>query len=152
APFTVTLNTNEFGQGGEIEVTISSATENFVGFFLQARSVGGQDEPVGTFSGLTSKMKHVGCSETYPEGAVTHTGQYPNITEIEGDPGVTLTWTASNSAGNEDVTFYATVALDHDTYWVKLESELGTYNGFNVLSPTLCVLLFPISALLARFL
>ncbi|XP_071846866.1 putative ferric-chelate reductase 1 [Apostichopus japonicus] len=143
SPFTVTVSEVEFGQGGQVEVTIQGSV-NFAGFLLQARQ-DGEDEPVGTFSDLASDMKFVECSATYTEAAVTHTNSNP----FDGD--VTVTWTAP-STQIADVTFYATVASDHDNYWVMLESEKIIYSGFSVLYPKLCMVLLPMVAILNRFL
>ncbi|KAJ8028703.1 Defense protein l(2)34Fc [Holothuria leucospilota] len=148
APFGVTVNVDKFGLEDEVEVTIGGDTQNFVGFFIQAR-VDGEEEAVGSFSGLNEeKMKYVDCSDTYANEAVTHTNQFPTATPFES---VQLNWTSPKTKiGN--IKFYATVAQNHDIYWVKLESEPLTYNGFTVLSPTLSLLLLPVAVIFTRYL
>ncbi|XP_072039608.1 putative defense protein 3 [Amphiura filiformis] len=114
-PYTIAVNTSMVGQGDPIEVTIYG--ELFQGFLLQAR-VKDTTTPIGQFTLIPYLLQPRDCNAT--SDSVTHKDprDKPN--------GTTLTWTApSHKFG--DFYFIATVAKNHDAFWVGIKSDTLEY-------------------------
>ncbi|XP_041483136.1 putative defense protein 3 [Lytechinus variegatus] len=128
SPYSFTVEGSEYNPGGELEVsiTIASGTDSFQGFLLQARKVS-DDTVVGTFTAPDDEIgKLLTCN--YPGSTVTHTNNTEKTMQ-------TFTWNApSDLTGN--ITFFGTVALDHDTFYVGLESDELTEGAAVTREPT----------------
>ncbi|XP_041458013.1 putative defense protein 3 isoform X2 [Lytechinus variegatus] len=128
SPYSFTVEGSEYNPGGELEVsiTIASGTDNFQGFLLQARKVD-DSTVVGTFTEPDSDIGQL-LTCTNAGDTVTHTNNTEKTEQ-------SFTWHApSDLTGN--ITFFGTVALDHDTFYVGLESDELTEGAAVTQGPT----------------
>ncbi|XP_019613940.1 PREDICTED: putative defense protein 3 [Branchiostoma belcheri] len=109
SPYSIQAGATSYQAGGTVTVQIMGPV--FRGFLLQARRPG-MTTPVGTFSNAPNNTKTTTC--TTADSSMTHDN-------TEAKENITLTWTAP-SPGVGNVQFVATVAQDHDTYWMNLAS------------------------------
>ncbi|XP_072039606.1 putative defense protein 3 [Amphiura filiformis] len=118
SPYSLDVDIEMVGKGGTVQVTIKGST--FRGFLLQARLADGSStDPVGTFSTSVENTKTTTCTAT--DDSVTHAN-----TEIKPD-GTTVTWMAPSMEFG-DIKFMATVAENHDVFWVGHESSTVSYD------------------------
>ncbi|XP_063955194.1 putative defense protein 3 isoform X3 [Lytechinus pictus] len=128
SPYNFTFEGSEYNPGGDLEVSIATAsgTDSFQGFLLQARKVD-DDTVVGTFTAPDSEIGQL-LACTYAGSTVTHTNNTEKTEE-------TFTWHApSDLTGN--ITFFGTVALNHDTFYVGLRSDELTEGAAVTEEPT----------------
>ncbi|XP_001201345.1 putative defense protein 3 isoform X1 [Strongylocentrotus purpuratus] len=110
-PYNITFDVQEYVRGDEVQVTIEGT---FQGFLLQARRVS-DDVPVGTFTAPNATIgKLLLC--TTSNTTVTHTNMDEKTDQV-------FTWQVPD-AGTGDVRFFATVATDHDNFYVGILSEI----------------------------
>ncbi|XP_070554684.1 putative defense protein 1 [Ptychodera flava] len=91
---------------------------DYQGIFLQARIVG-KDAPVGTWSSPPDNTQLRTCMNA--NDAVTHAN-----TDVKGNSSV-YSWTTEK--GSEAIEFVATIAENHDIYWVKVKSAQIDISG-----------------------
>lgn len=110
-PFQITLDKTMYAGGDVITVNLSrTATNQFKGFFIQARNQDGTKIP--GFA-LIQNSKFLQCDT--PNDAVTHTEASPKDS-------VTFQFTApATSRGN--ITIVATAVESFNTFWVRIPSE-----------------------------
>ncbi|OCT85250.1 putative ferric-chelate reductase 1 [Xenopus laevis] len=114
APYRVSASSYTFSPGDEITVTLlANSNTTFEGFFLQARSVSGNNM-VGNFRVLNSNSQILECGGVMGL-AVSHvnTTKKYNITAL---------WTAPDLS--DDVHFRATFVRNFRTFWVGVESPV----------------------------
>lgn len=130
-PYSLTVNKANYAEGDKLQVTLSkTSTGQFKGYLIEAR-----DKNQNILPGF--RITGDGKSLTCPNGnAVTHT-------ENSFKNSVTFEFTAPRtSTGN--ITMYATVVKDYNTYWVKIPSRsipgLTGASSNNVISKAVMVL------------
>ncbi|XP_070553457.1 putative defense protein 3 isoform X2 [Ptychodera flava] len=112
--YTLSASSDSYTPGGTVSVTISGSP--FSGLLLQARRPG-QTTPIGSFSSVPGNTKLKTCSST--DDSVTHSNTNTK------PAGTAFIWNApSNGVG--DIEFVATVAKNHDLYWVNIKSSVLT--------------------------
>lgn len=112
SPFNIILKKKTIAPGGSTVVVITSTPGvSIKGFLIQAR-VG--DTPVGQFMASPKNYKTMNCLGG-TKNSVTHI-------DAKSKSRVSVTWIAPENLA-EDVIFYATIAKDYSTYWVKQKSE-----------------------------
>ncbi|XP_048031022.1 putative ferric-chelate reductase 1 [Megalobrama amblycephala] len=119
SPYTVTADKTTFKDGDEITVSLSSKSDYFEGFMLQANEVG-STVPIGTFSVLNSSAQAIYCN-TDANRAVSHTSNAKKYT-------IQAKWTAP-SAKLGNIEFRATFVKSLKTFWVDVRSSALTYTG-----------------------
>ncbi|XP_075688332.1 putative ferric-chelate reductase 1 [Rhinoderma darwinii] len=112
-PYLITVSSTTFVPGDIITVTIQckSSSDNFKGFLLEARLVGGSGI-TGTFTTSDSNAQILTCAGN---AAVSHTNN--NLKKS-----ITASWTAPEGAG--PVRFRATVLSSYSTFWTGVESDI----------------------------
>ncbi|XP_063796129.1 putative ferric-chelate reductase 1 isoform X2 [Pseudophryne corroboree] len=114
APYNIIVSKTTFNAGDIITVTIQSTSgSKFMGFLLEARSVGG-DWVTGSFSVTDGNAQTLTCSAG-ANTAVSHTN--PNVKSS-----ISASWTAPE--GDAPVRFRATVLSSYSTFWTGVQSDI----------------------------
>ncbi|XP_072036384.1 uncharacterized protein [Amphiura filiformis] len=122
SPYSLAVDKTMVRIGGTVRVTINHVNGvTFRGFLLQARLAadGSSTVPIGTFSTSVENTKTTTCTAT--DDSVTHEN-----TEIKPE-GMAVTWMAPSTEFG-DIKFVATVAENHDVFWVGHESSTVSYD------------------------
>ncbi|XP_070553516.1 putative defense protein 3 [Ptychodera flava] len=109
AKYSIMPSSDEYEPGKTMTVTVEGG--DYQGIFLQARIVG-KDDPVGTWSSPPDNTQLRTCTKA--SDSVTHAN-----TNVKGNNSV-YSWTIEE--GSEAIEFVATIAENHDVYWVKVKS------------------------------
>ena len=107
------LSSNKISSGSSVNVELKpKASEEFIGFFLQARDV--VNNVAGTFETLSDDGRYVDC-DNRAQTTVTHA-------KSNSKTSVKVKWNAPSDFEGK-VRILATFVTDYSTYWVKVPSR-----------------------------
>ncbi|CAL8398018.1 unnamed protein product [Arctogadus glacialis] len=123
SPFYVTSSNTTYQDGDTITVQLqSTGATPFKGFLLQAREVGGDETPLGSFTVAVGDAQTLSCGLKSPNSAVSHTS--PSDKNL-----ISATWTAAASENPKDIEFRATFVENYSRFWVSVRSPILIYSG-----------------------
>ncbi|CAB3989928.1 Hypothetical predicted protein [Paramuricea clavata] len=118
APYVIQVDKTYYSENGTVKVYIKVCGNTVIGGFLIEAREEGKAIPLGNFSKIPQKTKHLNCTSSNAEtalAAVTHS-------EVLGENNMlSFEWKPSTMTTGK-IYFVATIAKDRPTYWLGVKS------------------------------